>query len=196
MWFHSFSGGSTLLWRRAEGWPHQWPWPLWSLPPACWALQPGGKWPALRRRRRLQWCRLFASLKLRYIAALVLHVVSLVEIEVFVLGYGVCENLFHFLVMYLPTGSSLGSGGCSLLPLTPNTPGNRQHKLLNIILCDSPHRFHPSTPETCSWARSAARTFNSVHERWCNLWPFSRTILLIILDFVGKPRRIICLCNI
>lgn len=91
----------------------------------------GGKRPSLCRRRRQEWCRLFTSLSLRYIAAPVLHIVDHVEIEMFVLGYGLYKTLsrffsshkpFWFAEVVCPTGSSLSSGDRSLTPLNPALP--------------------------------------------------------------------------
>lgn len=105
---------------------------------------------------------------------------------------------FHFPEVVGPTYYHFSSGVCTLWRhAQPNSPVSRTYKLLNIALPHaSPNCFHPSKPETRSWASSASRTFISVHEGWCNLWPFSNTILQIILDCVWQPRSIIYVCNI
>lgn len=98
--------GCALLWRRTEERPHQRPLPLRLLTPSClsravaWQCWGRKRLSLCRRRRKLEWCCLLASLNLslNVIAAPVQHTVNHVEIEMFMLVYELYKKLFHFSV--------------------------------------------------------------------------------------------------
>lgn len=211
-WCFETVSGCALLWRRTGERPHQRPLPLRLLTPSClsravaWQCWGGKQLSLCRGRRKLEWCCLLASLNLslNVIAAPVLHTVNHVEIEMFMLGYGLYKKLpfFRHLNPFVlqrwsvPLALFSAQDAAYWHHSQPNASVNRLRKLQNVILSRaSPHHFHPSVPKMYFWACSAVGTFNLVHDRWCYSWHFSSTVLLIILDCFGQPNRMMCIYN-